>query len=320
MLYQRGFFTTRELPCKVVSVGNITLGGTGKTPLVAALAQQLHKRGMRVGILSRGYKGAREKKGGIVTDGKRIFLTSTEAGDEPFMLATMLSGIPVLVGKKRYAMGVYAHERFALDVLILDDGFQHLMLKRDVDIVLIDAKNAFGNGYLFPRGPLREPLGGLHRASALILTKAEPSIPLKEIEELFRCYAPSIPLYHSRYAPNFFREAATGKRFPPHIIREKKVFAFSGIADPEYFIYLLKELGADVVHEIHFPDHYTYDSSDIMMMQKYSTTVDFFVTTEKDFVKLQGFPLNDMRLYILDIKQEILEEAFYHTVFSSLAS
>jgi tetraacyldisaccharide 4'-kinase len=255
-----------------------------------------------------------------VTDGKRIFLTSIEAGDEPFMLATMLSDIPVLVGKKRYEMGIYAHEKFAFDVLILDDGFQHLMLKRDVDIVLIDAKNGFGNGYLFPRGPLREPLGGLRRASALILTKAEPSTPLNEIEGSLRCYAPSVPLYHSRYTPNFIREAATGKRFPPHIIQGKKVFAFTGIADPGYFMYLLKELGADVVHEIHFPDHYTYNSTDIMMMRNYSTTVDLFVTTEKDFVKLHGFPLNDMRLYILDIKQEIIEKDFYHTVFSSLTS
>jgi tetraacyldisaccharide 4'-kinase len=320
LFYKKSFFTARELPCKVVSVGNITLGGTGKTPLVAALAQQLQKRGMKVGILSRGYKGKKERSGGILTDGKRIFQTPTEAGDEPFMLATMLSDIPVLVGKKRYEMGIHAYDKFALDVLILDDGFQHLMLKRDVDIVLIDARNSFGNGYLFPRGPLREPLRGLHRASALILTKVEPSTPLEEIEGVLRCYAPSIPLYHSRYTPRFLREAATGKRFPPHTIQGKKVFAFAGIADPEYFMYLLKELGADVVHEIHFPDHYAYDFKDIMMMQKYRTIVDLFVTTEKDFVKLQGFPLNDIRLYILDIEQEIVEKAFYHEVFSSLTS
>ncbi len=320
VLYQKGLFKTRQLPCKVISVGNITLGGTGKTPLVAALAKELFRRGWKVGILSRGYKGMKERTGGVVSDSERIYQTPAEAGDEPFMLAQMLSGVPVLVGKKRYEMGVHAYTRFGMDVLILDDGFQHLGVKRDVDIVLIDAQSAFGNGRLFPRGPLREPLDGLRRASIIVLTKADASTQLGEIEAVHRCYAPSIPLYHSRYKPVFLLEAASRKRFSPHVVQGKKVFAFSGIADPGYFVDLLKGLGADVIKEVHFPDHYNYELKDLMMIREHRETADLFVTTEKDFVKLQRLPLDDFLLHILGIEQEILDEAFYHTVLSALSS
>ncbi|MCJ7663592.1 MAG: tetraacyldisaccharide 4'-kinase, partial [Desulfobacterales bacterium] len=243
-----------------------------------------------------------------------------ESGDEPFMLARMLPGVPVLVGKKRYEMGIYAHERFGMDVLILDDGFQHLRIKRDVDIVLIDARRRFGNGHLFPRGPLREPLRCLRRASLLVLTKAELSQTLDEIEGVLRSHAPAVPLYHSRYTSTFFMEAASRKMFPPQVVQGKRVFAFAGIADPGYFVYLLKGLGADIVKEIHFPDHYNYELKDLALMREHGKTVDFFVTTEKDFVKLQGLPLDDILLYILGIEQEIVEDAFYHKVLSVLSS
>jgi tetraacyldisaccharide 4'-kinase len=280
----------------------------------------LLKRGITVGILRRGYKGIQEKAGGIVSDDKRVYLTPAESGDEPFMMARMLPGVPVLVGKKRYEMGIYAHERFGMDVLILDDGFQHLSVKRDVDIVLIDARRRFGNGHLFPRGPLREPLRYLRRSSMLVLTKAEPSQTLDKIEGVLRSHAPAVPLYHGRYTSAFFMEAASRKMFPPHIIRGKRVFAFAGIADPGYFVYLLKGLGADIVKEIHFPDHYNYELKDVALMREQSKTVDAYVTTEKDFVKLQGLPLDNILLYIFGIEQEIVEDTFYHTVFSVLSS
>jgi tetraacyldisaccharide 4'-kinase len=318
-LYQRGFFKTRQLPCRVLSVGNITLGGTGKTPLVAVLARELLKRGVHVGILSRGYKGLKEKRGGVLSDGTRIYLTPAEAGDEPFMLAQMLSGAPVLVGRKRYEMGIHAHERFGVDVLILDDGFQHLRIKRDVDIALIDAQRGFGNGRLFPRGPLREPLRCLRRASMLILTKAEPSQSLDAIEDVLRSYAPAIPLYHSRYKPIALVEGGVGRVVPSQFIQGKKVLAFAGIADPGYFVYLLQGLGAEVVREVHFPDHHQYTPEDIRILGEYRDTVDLYVTTEKDYVKLQGIPLDDLPIFVLIIEQEILEGAFYQAVFSFLS-
>jgi tetraacyldisaccharide 4'-kinase len=328
MLYRRGLFKTRQLPCKVISVGNITLGGTGKTPLVIALAGELLKRGITVGILSRGYKGTREGHGGVVSDGTRIHLTPAEAGDEPFMLARLLSGVPVLVGKKRYPMGIYAHERFGMDCLILDDGFQHLGLKRDVDIVLIDGRRGFGNGRLFPRGPRREPLRCLGRASMLVLTKAGPSPTLAALEGILRHHAPAAPLYHSRYKPAFLREAASGKRVSLQAVCGKRVFAFAGIADPAYFVYLLKELGADlsllsgscVGVNLTPPPHYSYELADISMLREQGKTVDLSITTEKDFVKLQRLPLEDMPLYILGIEQEIIEAQFYQELISAISS
>jgi tetraacyldisaccharide 4'-kinase len=232
----------------------------------------------------------------------------------------MLSGVPIVVGKKRYEMGAHACERFGMDVLILDDGFQHLSVKRDVNIVLIDARSGFGNGYLFPRGPLREPLAGLRRASILILTKTDLSRRQGELGSVLRHHAPTIPLYHSRYKPLFLREATLGKIFPLNVVQGKRIFAFAGIADPEYFVHLLKGLGAKVVQEVYFPDHYNYELKDVQMMRERRETVDLFVTTEKDFVKLQRLPVDDLFLYILGIEQEIVEETFYQEVLSALAS
>ena len=318
-LYQRGFFKTRQLPCRVLSVGNITLGGTGKTPLVAALAKELLRRGMHVGILSRGYRGSKERTGGVLSDGARIYLTPASAGDEPFMLARMLSDVPVLVGKKRYEMGIHAYEKFGTDVLILDDGFQHVRVKRDVDIVLIDTRRGFGNGRLFPRGPLREPLRCLRRASLLVLTKTDPAQPLDEIAEILCSHAPAVPLYHSRYKPVSLVEVASGKQFPLRRVREKRVLAFAGIADPDYFVHILKGLGAVIVRAEYFPDHHQYTPEDMRRIGKYRNAADFYVTTEKDYVKLQEIPLDDLPLFVLTIEQEILEDAFYQSVHSLLS-
>lgn len=320
-LYQKGLLKTKQLPCKVISVGNTTLGGTGKTPMVAYLAREFQKSGVKVGIASRGYKGLMEKRGGVLSDGEDIYLSPAEAGDEPFMLAKMLSGVPLLVGKNRYDMGLYGYEKFGLDVLILDDGFQHLGLKRDLDIVLIDARNGFGNEHLFPRGPLREPLRGLRRASLFVLGKGESSPLLEEIEGVLRDVAPGVPLYHSRYKPVYFLEAASGKMFSPEHVRARRILVFAGVVDPAYFSHLLKVLGAEVVKEIHFPDHHRYTPEDLAMLGGFAGEVEVFVTTEKDFVKLQQIPLSDFPLFVLGITQEILEEeAFRDRVFSVIAS
>jgi len=144
--------------------------------------------------------------------------------------------------------------------------------------------------------------------------------PLDELEGVLRSHAPATPLYHSRYRPRVLVEGASGKAMPLQFIKKKKVLAFAGIVDPEYFVYLLKKLGADIVHSIHFPDHYRYTPKDVMMMREHRERVDLFVTTEKDYVKLQKIPLDDLPLFILTIEQKITEKAFYQSVFSSLSS
>jgi tetraacyldisaccharide 4'-kinase len=223
-----------------------------------------------------------------------------------------------LVGKKRYEMGMHAYKRFGVDVLILDDGFQHLKVKREVDIVLIDTRRGFGNGWLFPRGPLREPLRCLRRASLFVLTKTEAAQQLDEITGVLRSHAPAVPLYHSRYKPVSLVEAATGKTFPPQSVHGKRVLAFAGVADPDYFVHVLKGLGADIVRTLYLPDHYQYTPENIRTIGAYRDTVDLYVTTEKDYVKLQGIPLENIPLFVLTIEQEILEEAFYQSVISLL--
>jgi tetraacyldisaccharide 4'-kinase len=153
--YRKGIYRTHSLPCKVVSVGNITLGGTGKTPFVCLVAEMIHKRGYRTAVLSRGYRGSYEGTYALVSDEERVLLDPRQAGDEPCLLARKLKGIPVIVGRERWIAGRYAIDRFHTQVLILDDGFQHLALGRDINLLLLDSSSPFGNGWVFPRGELR---------------------------------------------------------------------------------------------------------------------------------------------------------------------
>jgi tetraacyldisaccharide 4'-kinase len=320
-LYQGGILKEKQLPCKVISVGNMTLGGTGKTPMVAYLARELQKRDIRVGILSRGYKGFKERKGGLLSDGINIYMNPAEAGDEPSMLAKKLRGVPLMVGKNRYVMGLYGCEKFGLDVVLLDDGFQHVALKRDLDIVLIDARSGFGNGHLFPRGPLREPIKGLRRASIVVISKAESPELLGDIEAVLHRLTPTIPIYHSRYKPVYLFELASGKVFPPDYLRGRRILAFAGVADPGYFVHLLKLLGAEVVKEVHFSDHHRYSPSDLVIMGEYMNQAELFVTTEKDCVKLQNIHIDRFPIVVLGIEQEILKgESFLDKVLSVIVA
>jgi len=173
-LYKGNLFETHRLPCKVISIGNITLGGTGKTPMTLYVAELIKKMGLNPAIICRGYKGEYEHSVEMVTDGVKNFMGPDQAGDEPYLMATKLSGVPVFVGKNRYVSGMKAWESFHPDVIILDDAFQHIQLFRDLNLLLLDAAKPFGNGHIFPRGILRESLEQVDRADALVITRAEP--------------------------------------------------------------------------------------------------------------------------------------------------
>ena len=172
LFYNIGLLKTKRLPCPVISVGNITVGGTGKTPLVMLLARGLKERGIKIAILSRGYK-RKKNSDSLVSDGQNLFLSPEAAGDEPYLMANALKGVPILVGKDRFMTGQMALERFGVRGLLLDDGYQHLHLHRDLNILLIDSNVGFGDGHLLPRGILREPLSHLQRADLFVLTKVE---------------------------------------------------------------------------------------------------------------------------------------------------
>jgi len=307
-LYARGVFRTRSLPCKVVSVGNITLGGTGKTPFVCLLAEMIRGWGFRVAVLSRGYKGNFPGAFSLVSDGERILQEAGQAGDEPYLLAEKLQGVPVIVGKKRWVSGQYAVDRFRAEVVILDDGFQHLPLKKDLDLLLIDSSCPYGNGYLFPRGTLREPRSRLSRAEAIILTKVGQSGSIETVKKNLLPIADGRPIFQADFAPGEIRVYGEKIPLPPESLRGKRVVAFAGVAKPESFRRTLLGLNAEIIRLETFPDHYGYHQKDgerLWRMARQSAA-DALVTTEKDFVRARGVIPNSIPLWALSIHHVFL--------------
>lgn len=318
--YASGLFKARRLDCKVVSIGNITTGGTGKTPTVAFIASHLQERGLRLAILSRGYR--RAGKGiGIVSDGEKIFLGPEEAGDEPYMLARRLKNIPVFVGADRYKLGRHAQENFPLDLVILDDGYQHISLKRDLDILLVDGEKGFGNGFLIPRGPLREPLSGIKRAGIVLINKA--SAENAEVADIVMKIDPAPLLFKSNYRAERLVSVCSREQIDLKKLSGARVMALSAIADPASFLSLISSLGGTIASEISFPDHYGYTSQDLKeVMEKARTAgAGFIVTTEKDAVKLEQLePRMDTPIYYLEIDLDMRgdEQRFIDAVLTKI--
>ncbi len=306
-LYGTGFLKGNRLPCKVISVGNITLGGTGKTPTVEYIAKLLKDEGVNVVVLSRGYGGRRRGEFGVVSDGNRLFLSFREAGDEPYMLAQRLQGVPVIIGRRRDLSGRYAATQFHPRVAILDDGYQHLGVNRDVDILLVDSQTGFGNGYLFPRGPLREPLDQLSRADLFIITKVEELDACGKLEERIKSHNKNAIIFHSTYNPDYLVDLNGGKRWPLEYIKGRRIAALSGIANPAYFRHLLERVGAKVEEEITFPDHHVYSRKDVPIIQKGMNKAECIVATEKDATKLSRVVKGDFPAMSLGISLKIIE-------------
>ena len=287
-LYAGGLLKERALPVKVISIGNLTLGGTGKTPVVIALANELRDRGHAVGVISRGYGRQTTEDVVEVSDGHSLRSDPQKTGDEPLLIAERCPGVSVAVGADRYAAGQYLLGRFGLDTLILDDGFQHHALKRDVDVVLLDATSPFGNGYVFPRGRLRERLSALERASLVVLTRAGQG-DFDGAFEAIRRAAPAAHVCLTDFIPTRLRRIDGSGSEPPDALKGERVVAFSGIGNPESFRRLLERLGALVVDHCGFPDHHVYCIQDIRRVAKLAANLraDRVVTTEKDAVKVR---------------------------------
>jgi len=315
LLYSLQLLKTRTLPCPVISVGNITAGGTGKTPLVMALAMQLMGRGISVAILSRGYKGTQTSEP-VVSDGWNLFLSPEQSGDEPFLMAQVCKGVPVLVGKDRFANGRVALRRFGMKGLLLDDGYQHLRLRRDLDILLIDSHIGFGDDHLLPRGILREPLSHLRRAHLFLLTKVEDLEASQGLEKRLREIHPGAEVFHSHYQPMSLVDSR-GKEEELDSLKGMKILALSGIANPDSFSALLRKCGTEIVSEAIFPDHHGYRPEDLSSIKEKSEGVDWIVTTEKDMLKLQGLGADDLPIRALRIEMKIWEEeAFFKRIIS----
>ncbi len=312
-LYSHQLLKTSTLDCPVISVGNITVGGTGKTPLVMALAKGLTARGIPVAILSRGYKRTKTSEP-VVSDGKTIFLTPSQSGDEPFLMAKACQGIPVLVGKNRFINGQLALQRFGVKGLLLDDGYQYLPLHRDINILLIDSAIGFGDHHLLPRGILREPLSHLRRADLFLVNRAEEPAACQPLEKEIHEICPGAQIFHSDYDPVDL-VSPEEKQEDLGTLKGMKVFALSGIAHPHSFSSMLGKCGAEIVGEAIFPDHHHYTAKDLSYIKEKAKGAEGIVITEKDMVKLKILNINRLPILALRIKVRIREEKeFYQRV------
>ncbi len=292
-LYEKKIFIQKRLPCFVISIGNITAGGTGKTPMTIYLAKLLKKNGFSPAVISRGYKGKFEKKGGIVSDGKNILAKAEYAGDESFMMAERLKGIPIIAGQNRYISGMTAIKKFGSDVIILDDGFQHRKLFRDLDLLLLDSEKPFGNNHTIPRGVLREPPSSTKRADALILTRCRYYTQTKISEK---------PLFKSRHMP-YICEKDFARTEKQDILKEKKIIAISAIAKNRDFHNTIENMGGNLEGFLAFDDHHKYSEKDFLKLSELAekTKPDIIATTEKDFAKFPSDLVLPAKLVIIGV-------------------
>lgn len=315
-LYAHGIMTSHRLSCPVIAVGNITVGGTGKTPTVAALAAALHQRGHRVAVLTRGYRGRSVSAPCVVSDGSTIHATAVQAGDEALMLARQLPGIPVLAAKDRVAAGQVAVARFQSGVIILDDGFQYHRLCRDVDIVLLNARDPFGNGFLLPRGTLREELSALSRASLILLSKTgSDGAALREVSR----HAPDVPVFTAALHSVACRRAASAQTIALESLAGTCVVGLCSIGDPEYFFSMLQNLGVARVERCAFPDHHAFTDRDWRSIAACAATADWIVTTEKDIAKIDPGVIKNDKLLVLEVRQVISDEHNFLKTVTTLA-
>ncbi len=322
--FRWGWRRSYRLPCRVISVGNLTVGGTGKTPLAMWLARWCRDQGCRVAILSRGYGGQLGATPRVVEAHQDMAQTWSAVGDEPYLLARELPCVPVVVGKDRVQSGLYAQRRFGAQVLILDDGFQHHRLQRDFDLVLIDATNPFGHGTLLPRGILREPLQALQRAHAVVLTRVELARDnLLAICERIRRWYPHGPIYHMATTVEALTTGDTQVSTEPLYLCQRRVVAFVGIGNPSAFAATLTQLGCDVAALLVFRDHHPYTAADwqaiVAAAKRYDASG--IVTTTKDHVRLDpawqaAVPLYTLRTGVAFAEAEVALQQQLRTVIS----
>jgi len=310
-LYKSGVLKIDEVPIPVLAIGNITVGGTGKTPLVERLASRLKEIGFNPGIITRGYK--RSRQGTFCVD--RLNDKAIDVGDEALMLAKKIK-IPVFVSKRRAPAIIEAMKRHSIDLAILDDGYQVKNITKNVDVVVIKGGQYCKSTDLFPLGPCREPINRLKDADAILINNGsiEP-----EIENVIG----SIPTFHMAYRPMHLYNMKHNLIIHYNVLKGKKVLAFSGLGDNNSFFELLRSLGADVVRELSFQDHYAYRNKDIEELSSY-TDVKMIVTTEKDAVKISGMTIPDNLFYLsieanIEKEQELIEVILNKIEVSGLA-
>ena len=316
----------KTLGVQVITIGNLTVGGTGKTPVVEKFARELCDAGRNVAILSRGYRSKpqpfhrlllnkillREDQTPprVVSDGKSLLLDSEMAGDEPYMLASNLKDVVVLVDKDRVKSGRYAIEKFGCDTLLLDDGFQYWRLRgRRHDVVLIDRQQPFGNGHLIPRGTLREPPSHLARAQTIFITKSDGNTA--GLRGRIAKLNPAAAVIECVHHPLYLEDVFTGERRGLDLLRGKKAASLSGIAQPESFEHSLVTLGAELVYSKRFADHHRFTQQEILnaINRAKKRQADTIVTTQKDAVRFPKIDRRDLPIYFMRVEIQIISGA-----------
>lgn len=303
--YRFGIRRRYKLPCRVVSVGNLTFGGTGKSPTVRAICQALVEHGIRPAVLSRGHGGRLCRVGAIVSDGRGRTVDAVDCGDEPAALADALPGVPVAIGKDRRVSGRRVVEAFDPDLIVLDDGMQYWQLHRDVEIVLMSALAPFDTGMTLPAGDLREPARGVKRADVVIVTGVEAAgeeHSMRFADEL-SSKAPRAEVFLAKRVASAIVDTSTGERMPLECIEGVSVVGVSGIANPQSFESMLISLGADVKEFVRFGDHCAYSIVEVDSVEKAlaRTGAAAVVTTAKDAVKLKL----KAKTYVLDMDMQV---------------
>src|ERR1700730_5645644 len=333
-LYRKRIFRERTLGCLVISIGNLTVGGTGKTPVVEKFARALQLGGRRVAILSRGYKSVPKptKRNWfdrlltkdvdpprVVSDGKLLFLDSLTAGDEPYMLAHNLKDVIVLVDKDRVKSGKFAIDKWKVDTLLLDDGLQYLHLKHRLDIVLVDRQAPFGNEFLLPRGTLREPPRNLRRASYIFITKNTGESNDALIQRI-RGYNRTAEIIECAHKPLYLQHIYSGEQLPLELLRDKYIGSICGIAVPESFEHALKQLGGQINLAKRYTDHHYYSEAELLsfISRCIRRDLEMIVTTEKDAVRMPRLSETELKvpIYFLRVEIEIVSghESWEHCV------
>ncbi len=323
-LYRHGILRTRELGCPVISIGNLTVGGSGKTPFTIWLAQRCIESSMRVLVLTRGY-GRAVRQGSILrTDEDEGWQDTDRYGDEPVLIASSLGVVTVGVGRDRYATGRMALARYGADIVLLDDGFQHLRLSRTVDIVLVPSIETLQRSAVLPAGMLREPLSALRRAHYIVTTSLSPcsiSGPVADdVMTWYRQFNPSARIFHALFYVEGIYDVFTGTVCNLEDLKHKRIVAFCGIGRPSRFFQTLFQLGLIPYQRATFPDHHRYSASDIAVLQEWMTSVDYAITTEKDAVKLRRYEPFRGRLLAVHLSLQLSQEQeFWDSLCASIS-
>jgi tetraacyldisaccharide 4'-kinase len=308
-MYALGLARPRSVGARVISIGNITAGGAGKTPATIYFARKYSAEGLRVAVVSRGYGRATHMDLPLaVSDGGEILLSPEESGDEPYLIAKKVSGVPVVVCAKRVKGAEFAIERYGAEIILLDDGFQHASISRDEDVVVVDCTNPFGFGRLLPRGLLREPMIALERATRFLLTHAD-ECDHEDVIRTLNQINPAAEILRSRHRPVRLTTLGGDGGETLGSIKGKKALAVSSIGNPRAFEATLESIGVDVARFLRFNDHHWYDAGDIERIRGAAREADaaYIISTEKDGVRLGLVPNAPKDTLLLEIELELLK-------------